>query len=99
VAKAQGLYFTIDIRSLGAFRIAAASVLICDWLAPWQNLEAFYTSFGVLSIGAEKGREQCTIVLGNRRGRGNRRKTMLGQPFYIYPSKKEIPVVSGQLPE
>jgi len=43
-------YFTIDLRSLGLFRILFAGVLIYDWALRWPNLEAFYTSFGVLPI-------------------------------------------------
>jgi tetratricopeptide (TPR) repeat protein/predicted DCC family thiol-disulfide oxidoreductase YuxK len=45
-------YFTIDRRSLGLFRIALGLLLIADWTARWPNLEAFYTSFGVLPADA-----------------------------------------------
>lgn len=45
-------YFSIDTRSLALFRILFAVTLIYDWAIRWPNLEAFYTSFGVLPIEA-----------------------------------------------
>ncbi len=50
--KLKDFYLTIDLRSLGLYRIAAGCLLIYDWLARWPSLEAFYTSFGVLPIEA-----------------------------------------------
>lgn len=50
--KLADFYLSIDLRSLGLFRIAIALVLIWDWLARWPHLEAFYTSFGVLPMEA-----------------------------------------------
>jgi predicted DCC family thiol-disulfide oxidoreductase YuxK len=50
--KLKEFYFTIDLRSLGLFRILLASVLIFDWAIRWPNVEAFYTSFGVLPVEA-----------------------------------------------
>src|SRR5262249_39822982 len=41
---------TIDLRSLALFRIVLASLLIADWRLRWPNLEAFYTSFGLVPI-------------------------------------------------
>jgi hypothetical protein len=50
--KLNDFYFTIDLRSLGLFRLLLGSLLIWDWLARWPDLEAFYTSFGVLPVEA-----------------------------------------------
>ena len=41
-------YFSIDLRSLGLFRILLAAVLLGDWFARWPNLAAFYTADGFL---------------------------------------------------
>jgi hypothetical protein len=48
--KLSEFYFTVDPRSLGLFRILLATLLIIDWFTRWPDLEAFYTSFGVLPI-------------------------------------------------
>jgi hypothetical protein len=48
----KAFYFTIDLRSLGLYRILLAGLLICDWILRWPDLEAFYTSFGVLPVEA-----------------------------------------------
>jgi predicted DCC family thiol-disulfide oxidoreductase YuxK len=48
--KLKRFYFTIDLRSLGLFRILLAGLLIFDWVMRWPNAEAFYTSFGVLPV-------------------------------------------------
>src|SRR5260221_14776799 len=45
-------YFTIDLRSLGLYRILLGLLLITDWLIRWPDLEAFYTSFGVVPVDA-----------------------------------------------
>ena len=45
-------YLRIDLRSLGLFRIVFGALLIYDWCVRWPNIEAFYTSFGVLPIDA-----------------------------------------------
>jgi len=45
-------YFTIDLRSLGLYRVLLAGLLIVDWFARWPDLEAFYTWFGVLPVDA-----------------------------------------------
>ena len=50
--KLSEFYFTVDPRSLGLFRILVATLLIVDWFTRWPDLEAFYTSFGVLPIEA-----------------------------------------------
>ena len=46
--KLEDFYFTLDLRSLGLFRILLGGLLIWDWSARWQDLEAFYTAFGIL---------------------------------------------------
>lgn len=43
-------YFTIDLRSLGVYRILLAGLLILDWGLRWPDLEVFYTSFGALPV-------------------------------------------------
>ena len=48
----RDFYFTIDLRSLALYRILLAFLLIWDWVARWPDLEAFYTSFGVLPVEA-----------------------------------------------
>lgn len=45
-------YFTIDLRSLGLYRVLLAALLIFDWFTRWPDLEAFYTSSGVLPVEA-----------------------------------------------
>ena len=50
--RLKDFYFTIDLRSLGLFRILLGWLLIRDWVGRWPNLEAFYTSFGMLPIEA-----------------------------------------------
>jgi hypothetical protein len=48
----KAFYFSIDLRSLGLYRVLTAALLICDWVLRWPDLEAFYTSFGVLPVEA-----------------------------------------------
>lgn len=48
--KLLPFYFTIDLRSLGLFRILLGCMLILDWSARWPSLEAFYTSSGFVPI-------------------------------------------------
>jgi len=43
-------YLRIDLRSLALFRIFAALLLMHDWFVRLPDLEAFYTSFGLLPI-------------------------------------------------
>jgi predicted DCC family thiol-disulfide oxidoreductase YuxK len=50
--KLRDFYFSIDVRSLGLFRILFGLLLIYDWSIRWQNIEPFYTSFGLLPIEA-----------------------------------------------
>ena len=50
--RLKAFYFTVDLRSLGLFRLLIASLLILDWTLRWPHLEAFYTSFGVLPVEA-----------------------------------------------
>ena len=45
-------WLTIDLRSLALFRIAISLVLIGDWFDRWPDLEAFYTSDGIVPIEA-----------------------------------------------
>lgn len=42
------IYLRLDIRSLAAFRIAIACLLLADQFVAFTNLEAFYTDDGVL---------------------------------------------------
>lgn len=48
LSRLKKFCFMIDPRTLGLFRIIFALLLIHDWFTRWPNLEAFYTSFGVL---------------------------------------------------
>ena len=41
-------YLTIDLRSLGLFRILLGAIWIADWFTRWPHLEAFYTARGTL---------------------------------------------------
>jgi hypothetical protein len=50
--KLKDFYLTVDLRSLALFRIFLGGLLIFDWFARWPDLEAFYTSFGVLPVEA-----------------------------------------------
>src|SRR5260221_3678787 len=45
-------YFTIDLRSLGLYRVLLGCWLVFDWFTRWPDLEAFYTSSGVLPVEA-----------------------------------------------
>ncbi len=42
-------YLTIDLRSLGAFRIALGLLLVANWCVHWAWLETLFTDQGVLS--------------------------------------------------
>ncbi|HWX19695.1 MAG TPA: HTTM domain-containing protein [Candidatus Binatia bacterium] len=50
--KLKEFYFTVPLRSLACYRILLAALLIFDWFARWPDLEAFYTSFGLLPVEA-----------------------------------------------
>lgn len=50
--RLKTFFFTIDLRSLGLYRLLLASLLVLDWLTRWPDLEAFYTSSGVLPVEA-----------------------------------------------
>jgi hypothetical protein len=52
----RDLYFHIDLRSLAAFRILIATLLLIDLAERWPDLEAFYTSAGVLAGVSEPTR-------------------------------------------
>ncbi len=41
-------YFRIDLRSLGAFRIAVGLLLLANWCVQWAWLDTLYTDQGVL---------------------------------------------------
>jgi hypothetical protein len=45
-------WLTLDPRSLGAFRILLALLLVRDWTMRWPNLEVFYSSTGVVPLDA-----------------------------------------------
>lgn len=49
-------FLQIDLRSLGAFRILLALLLLADVSLRRPHLEAFYTSFGLLPIEASPSR-------------------------------------------
>jgi hypothetical protein len=38
---------SIDLRSLGLFRIGAGLLLIADWFRRWPELEVFYIATGL----------------------------------------------------
>ncbi len=43
-----GTYFTIDLRSLGLFRILFGAVLLCDLARRWVDLQFWYVNSGIL---------------------------------------------------
>lgn len=45
-------FLRIDLRSLGAFRLLLALLLLADVALRRPHLEAFYSSFGILPIEA-----------------------------------------------
>src|SRR5262245_32815361 len=48
--RLKSFYLTVDLRSLALYRILLGLLLLYDTLARWPDLEAFYTSNGVLPI-------------------------------------------------
>src|SRR5258708_35125573 len=50
--RLKQFYFTIDLRSLGLYRVLLGCWLVFDWFTRWPDLEAFYTSSGVLPVEA-----------------------------------------------
>ena len=43
-----GTYFTIDVRSLGLFRILFGAALLCDLARRWAGLQFWYVNTGIL---------------------------------------------------
>jgi antitoxin component YwqK of YwqJK toxin-antitoxin module/predicted DCC family thiol-disulfide oxidoreductase YuxK len=48
LAHLRDFYFTIDCRSLGAFRICLGSCLIAEWVIRWRWFSVLYAADGVL---------------------------------------------------
>ena len=48
----KNFYLTIDLRSLGLFRLLLGTPLLYAWIDSWPYLATFYTSSGVMPIDA-----------------------------------------------
>ena len=46
--RLRDFYLTLDLRSLGLYRILLGALLLHDACVRWVDLEAFYTARGVL---------------------------------------------------
>src|SRR5262245_17877183 len=52
-SRLRDFWFTIDLRSVGLFRILLGLVLVAHWVNRWRWLEVLYTPRGVLPATAQ----------------------------------------------